>query len=74
MSLIEFLNMFKELGSDVDRVVLWQNGKCCGSKAVGDTRYIRQEYRKANVKMFTFPSKSHALYVILEDTDSDRTI
>lgn len=69
MILIEFLNMFYQLGSDIDKIVLWQNGKCLGTKAVGDTKYIRPEYREAKVKKFTFPKKSHALYVILENKD-----
>lgn len=53
MSLIDFLNMFYPLGTDIDRIVLWQNGKCLGSKAVGDTRYIRPEHREAKVEKFT---------------------
>ena len=69
MILIEFLDMFYQLGSDIDRVVLWQNGKCLGVKDIGDTRYICQEYREAKVKKFTFPKKSRALYVILENKD-----
>ena len=69
MNLIEFLNMFYQLGTDIDRIVLWQNGKCLGGKAVGDTRYIRQEYREAKVKNFTFPRGTHALYVILENKE-----
>lgn len=69
MILIEFLDMFYQLGSDIDKIVLWQNGKCLGVQAMGDIRYIRPEYRKAKVKKFTFPKKSHALYVILENKD-----
>lgn len=69
MILTEFLGMFYQLGTDIDKLVLWQNGKCLGTQAVGDTRYIRQEYRGAKVKKFTFPKKSHALYVILENKD-----
>lgn len=69
MILIEFLDMFYQLGSDIDKIVLWQNEKCLGVQAVGDTRYIRQKYRGAKVKKFTFPKKSHALYVILENKD-----
>ena len=69
MNLIEFLNMFYELGTGIDRIVLWQNGKCLCEKAVGDTRYIRQEYRGAKVKKFTFPNRTHALYVILENKE-----
>ena len=69
MILIEFLDMFYQLGSDIDKIVLWQNGKCLGVQAIGDIRYIRPEYRKAKVKKFTFPKKSHALYVILENKD-----
>ena len=69
MILIEFLDMFYQLGTDIDKVVLWQNGKCLGINAVGDTRYIRPEYREAKVKKFAFPKKSHALYVILENKD-----
>lgn len=69
MNLIEFLNMFYQLGTDIDRIVLWQNGKCLGDKAVGDTRYVRQEYREAKVKKFTFPKRTHALYVILENKE-----
>lgn len=69
MSLIEFLNMFYEFGTDIDRIVLWQNEKCLGSKAVGDTRYIRPEHREAKVEKFTFPKRTHALYVILENKE-----
>lgn len=69
MNLIEFLNMFYQLGTGIDRIVLWQNGKCLGDKAVSDTRYVRQEYREANVKKFTFPKRTHALYVILENKE-----
>lgn len=69
MILIEFLDMFYQLGTDINRVMLWQNGKCLGDKAIGDTRYICPEYRETKVKKFTFPKKSHALYVILENKD-----
>jgi hypothetical protein len=69
MSLIEFLNMFYSLGTDIDRIVLWQNGKCLGDQAVGDTRYIRLEHREAKVKNFSFPKRTHALYVILENKE-----
>lgn len=69
MILIEFLNMFYSLGTDIDRIVLWQNGKCLGSKAVDDTRYIRSEHREAKVEKFTFPKRTHALYVILENKE-----
>lgn len=69
MNLIEFLNMFYSLGTDIDRVVLWQNGKPVGTKAVGDTRYIRPEHREAKVKKFTFPKRTHALYVVLENKE-----
>ena len=69
MILIEFLNMFYSLGTDIDRIVLWQNGKYLGYQAVGDTRYIRPEHREAKVKKFTFPKRTHALYVILEDKE-----
>lgn len=69
MNLIEFLNMFYEFGTDIDRIVLWQNGKCLGNKAVGDTRYIRPEHRKAKVEKFIFPKRTHALYVILENNE-----
>lgn len=69
MILIEFLNMFYSLGTDIDRIVLLQNGKCLGYQAVGDTRYIRPEHREAKVKKFTFPKRTHALYVILEDKE-----
>nr|DAZ67914.1 MAG TPA: hypothetical protein [Caudoviricetes sp.] len=67
MILIEFLNMFYQLGTDINKIVLWQNGKCLSNKDVGDIRYIRQRYRNAKVKKFSFPKKSHALYVILEN-------
>lgn len=70
MTLIKFLDMFYQLGSDIDKIVLWQNGKCLGTKTVGDTKYIRQEYMKAKVKKFTFPKKSNALYVILEEVSA----
>lgn len=69
MNLIEFLNMFYQLGTGIDRIVLWQNGKCLGEKAVGDTRYIRPEYRETEVKKFSFPKRTHALYVILENKE-----
>lgn len=69
MNLIEFLNMFYSLGTDINRVVLWQNGKCLGEEAVGDTRYIRPEYREAKVEKFTFPKRTHALYVIFENKE-----
>ena len=69
MNLIEFLDMFYSFGTDINRVVLWQNGKCLGDQAVGDTRYIRPEHMKAKVKKFTFPQKTHALYVILENKE-----
>lgn len=69
MILIDFLNMFYPLGTDIDRIVLWQNGKCLGSKTVGDTRYIRLEHREAKVEKFTFPKRTHALYVILENKE-----
>ena len=69
MILIEFLNMFYEFCTDIDRIVLWQNGKCLGYQAVGDTRYIRPEHREAKVKKFTFPKRTHALYVILENKE-----
>jgi hypothetical protein len=69
MSLIEFLNMFYEFGTDIDRIVLWQNGKCLGYQAVGDTRYIRPEHREAKVEKFTFPKRTHALYVILKNKE-----
>lgn len=57
MTLIEFLGMFYQLGTDIDRVVLWENGKCIGDKDIGDTRYICQEYSEAKIKSFTFPKK-----------------
>ena len=69
MILIEFLDMFYQLGTDINKLVLWQNGKCLGDKDIGDIRYICPEYREAKVKKFTFPKKSHALYVILENKD-----
>lgn len=69
MNLIEFLNMFYQLGTGIDRIVLWQNGKCLGEKAVGDIRYIRPEYRETEVKKFYFPKRTHALYVILENKE-----
>ena len=69
MILIKFLEMFYQLGSDIDKIVLWQNGKCLGVQVIGDARYIRPEYREAKVKKFTFPKKSHALYVILGNKD-----
>lgn len=69
MSLIEFLDMFYQFNTNIDKIVLWQNGKCLGSKDASDTRHIRQEYRETKVKKFTFPKKSNALYVILENDD-----
>lgn len=69
MNLTEFLNMFYSLGTDINKVVLWQNGKCLGEEAVGDTRYIRPEYREAKVEKFTFPKRTHALYVFLENKE-----
>ena len=69
MNLIEFLNMFYSLDTGIDRIVVLRNGRCLCEKAVGDTRYIRQEYREAKVKNFTFPKGAHALYVILENKE-----
>ncbi len=69
MILIEFLNMFYSLGTDIDRITLWKNGKCLGEQAVGDTRYIRPEYREVKVKKFSFPKRTHALYVVLENKE-----
>lgn len=69
MNLIEFLNMFYSLGTDIDRIVLWQNEKPVGTKAVGDIRYIRPEHREAKVKKFSFPKRTHALYVVLENKE-----
>lgn len=69
MNLIEFLNMFYSLGTDINKIVLWQNGKCLGDNAVGDTRYIRPEYRGVKVKKFSFPKRTHALYVVLENKE-----
>ena len=72
MNLIEFLNMFISFGTGIDRIVLWQNGKCLGDKAVGDTRYIRPEYREAKVEKFSFPKRTHALYVVLENKEEGK--
>lgn len=69
MNLIEFLDMFYSLGTDINRFVLWQNGKCLGDQAVGDTRYIRPEHMETKVEKFTFPKRTHALYVILENKE-----
>lgn len=69
MNLIKFLNMFYSLGTDINKIVLWQNGKCLGDNAVGDTRYIRPEYREMKVKKFSFPKRTHALYVVLENKE-----
>lgn len=69
MNLIEFLNMFYSLGTDIDRIVLWQNGKCLGNNVVGDTRYIRPEHREVKVEKFSFPKRTHALYVVLENKE-----
>ena len=69
MNLTEFLNMFYSLGTDIDRIVLWQNGKPIGTESVGDTRYIHPEYRKAKVERFTVPKRRHALYVFLENKE-----
>ena len=69
MNVIEFLNIFYSLGTDIDRVVLWQNGKSIGTKVVGDTRYIRPEHREAKVERFTVPKRKHALYVFLENKE-----
>ena len=67
MNLTEFLNMFYSIGTDINKIVLWQNGKRLGVKDVGDTRYINPEYMEAKVEKFTFPKRTHALYVVLEN-------
>lgn len=69
MNLIEFLNMFYSLDTDINRIVVLRNGRCICEKAVGDTRCVRQEYREAKVKNFTLPKGTHALYVILENKE-----
>lgn len=69
MNLIEFLNMFYSLGTDIDRIVLWQNGKCLGDHDIGDTRYIRPEHRETEVEKFSFPKRTHALYVVLKNKE-----
>ena len=42
MNLIEFLSIFYSFCTDVNRIVVLQNGRCICEKTVGDTRYIRQ--------------------------------
>lgn len=66
MKLIEFWNMFYSFGSDITDLVIWRNGKCLGEHSIGDTRYIRPEYMEAKVVKFSFPKRTHRLYVILE--------
>lgn len=69
MSLTDFLKMFYSLGTDITRLVLWQNGKCLGEHSIGDTRYIRPEYRNTTVEMFSVPKRTHALIVVLADKE-----
>lgn len=69
MSLTDFLKMFYSLGTDITRLVLWRDGKCLGEHNVGDTRYIRPEYRNAKVQMFSVPKRTHALLVVLADKE-----
>lgn len=69
MKLIDFLKMFYSLGTDIEKLVLWQNGKCLGEQSIGDTRFIRPERKNTKVKLFTVPKRSHALVVILEDKE-----
>lgn len=71
MNLIDFLRMFYSLGTDITRLVLWQNGKCLGEHGIGDTRYIRSEHRSATVKMFSVPKRTHALIVVLADPEKE---
>ena len=67
MILTEFLNIFYQFNTDINKIVLWQNGKRICNQSINDTRYICQEYKEMEVKKFTFPKKTHALYVILEN-------
>lgn len=70
MKLVDFIKMFYSLGTDIERLVLWQNGKCLGDNDIGDTRYIKPEYMNAKVKNFTVPKRRHTLLVVLEDKEA----
>lgn len=72
MTLIEFWNMFYSLGSDIEYLVIIKNGKRVSQQSIGDTRFIKPEYKKAKVKKFTFSKRTHALYVILEDEEETK--
>lgn len=72
MKLIDFLKMFYSLGTDITKLVLWQNGKCLGEQSIGDTRFIRPEYKNAKVQYFSFPKRTHALYVGLEKEEKQQ--
>lgn len=67
MKLRDFLKMFYSLGTDIEKLVLWQNGKCLGDNSIGDTRFIRPKHMNAKVKLFTVPKRRHSLVVILEN-------
>ena len=69
MKLIDFLSMFYSLGTDLTKLVLWQNGKCLGDKDIGDLRFIKSEYMNAKVKSFAVPKRSHTLVVMLENEE-----
>ena len=72
MKLIDFLNMFYSFGTDITKLVLWQNGKCLGDKDIGDQRYTKPEHMNAKVRRFTVPKRSHTLVVILEDEEEPK--
>ena len=61
--------MFYSLGSDIEYLVIVKNGKRVSQQSIGDTRFTKPEYKKAKVKKFTFPKRTHALYVILENEE-----
>lgn len=72
MKLIDFLDMFYTLGTDLTKLVLWQNGKCLGDKDIGDKRFIKPEYMNAKVKNFAIPKRSHTLVVMLENEEETK--
>ena len=73
MKLIDFLNMFYSLGTDLTKLKLWRNGKFLADKDIGDIRFIKPEYMNAKVKSFAVPKRSHALVVILENEEATNT-
>lgn len=69
MTLKEFNSIFISFRTNIDELVIWQGGKCVASKSIGDTRYIKPEYLNAKVKHFTFPKRTRALFVFLQDEE-----